>query len=41
MGCIGKTIVRGAVLTALAGGVTVAVAGPERVEAPSTAPRLH
>jgi chromosome segregation ATPase len=33
MGCIGKTIVRGAVLTALAGGVAVAVAGPERVKA--------
>lgn len=31
MGCIGKTVVRGAVITALAGGVLVAVAGPQRV----------
>lgn len=31
MGCIGKTIVRGAVITALVGGVAVAVAGPDRV----------
>lgn len=33
MGCIGKTVVRGAVITALAGGVLVAVAGPQRVGA--------
>lgn len=33
MGCIGKTVVRGAVLTALVGGVAVAVAGPETVRA--------
>ena len=33
MGCIGKTIVRGAVLTALVGGVAVVVAGPDRVHA--------
>jgi predicted RNase H-like nuclease (RuvC/YqgF family) len=33
MGCVGKTVVRGAVITALAGGVLVAVAGPERVGA--------
>ncbi|MEM9373608.1 MAG: hypothetical protein AAGA55_08175 [Planctomycetota bacterium] len=33
MGCIGKTVVRGAVITALAGGVLVAVAGPHRVHA--------
>lgn len=33
MGCIGKTVVRGAVITALAGGVAVAVAGPDRVRA--------
>lgn len=31
MGCIGKTVVRGVVITALAGGVLVAVAGPQRV----------
>ncbi|MCC5823153.1 MAG: hypothetical protein LAT64_09880 [Phycisphaerales bacterium] len=31
MGYIGKTVVRGAVITALAGGVLVAVAGPQRV----------
>ncbi len=33
MGCIGKTVVRGVVITALAGGVLVAVAGPQRVGA--------
>ena len=33
MGCIGKTVVRGVVITALAGGVLVAVAGPHRVGA--------
>lgn len=33
MGCIGKTVVRGVVITALAGGVLVAVAGPHRVHA--------
>jgi chromosome segregation ATPase len=33
MGCIGKTVVRGVVITALAGGVLVAVAGPQRVSA--------
>lgn len=33
MGCIGKTVVRGVVITALAGGVLVAVAGPDRVGA--------
>jgi chromosome segregation ATPase len=33
MGCIGKTIVRGAVVTALVGGAAVAVAGPGRVRA--------
>src|SRR5262245_49562077 len=33
MGCIGKTVVRGAVLTALVGGAAVAVAGPARVRA--------
>ena len=32
MGCIGKTIVRGAVLTALVGGAAVVVAGPETAE---------
>tara|TARA_R110000868_G_scaffold411617_1_gene706349 strand:+ start:442403 stop:443371 length:969 start_codon:yes stop_codon:yes gene_type:complete len=31
--CFGKTIVRGVVITALAGGVLVAVAGPQRVGA--------
>jgi predicted RNase H-like nuclease (RuvC/YqgF family) len=31
MGCISKTVVRGVVITALAGGVLVAVAGPQRV----------
>ncbi len=33
MGCIGKTVVRGVVITALAGGVLVAVAGPQRAHA--------
>jgi len=33
MGCIGKTVVRGVVITALAGGVLVAVAGPHRAHA--------
>lgn len=33
MGCIGKTVVRGALVTALAGGAVVAIAGPERVGA--------
>ncbi len=33
MGCIGKTVVRGVVIAALAGGVLVAVAGPQRVHA--------
>ncbi len=33
MGCIGKTVVRGVVITALAGGVLVAVAGPQRAQA--------
>lgn len=33
MGCIGKSVVRGVVITALAGGVLVAVAGPQRVGA--------
>lgn len=33
MGGIGKTVVRGVVITALAGGVLVAVAGPQRVGA--------
>lgn len=33
MGFIGKTVVRGVVVTALAGGVLVAVAGPQRVGA--------
>ena len=33
MGCIGKTIVRGAVLTALVGGAAVVVAGPDRIHA--------
>jgi predicted RNase H-like nuclease (RuvC/YqgF family) len=33
MGCIGRTIVRGAVITALVGGAMVAVAGPDRVRA--------
>lgn len=33
MGCVGKTVVRGVVITALAGGVLVAVAGPHRVHA--------
>jgi len=33
MGCIGKTVVRGVVITALAGGVLVAVAGPQRANA--------
>ncbi len=33
MGCIGKTVVRGVVITALAGGVLVAVAGPQRMHA--------
>ncbi len=33
MGCIGKTVVRGVVITALTGGVLVAVAGPQRAQA--------
>lgn len=33
MGCIGKTVVRGAVITALVGGAAVAVAGPGRIHA--------
>jgi hypothetical protein len=33
MGCISKTVVRGVVITALAGGVLVAVAGPHRAHA--------
>ncbi len=33
MGCIGKTVVRGVVITALTGGVLVAVAGPQRAHA--------
>ncbi len=33
MGCIGKTVVRGVVISALAGGVLVAVAGPQRAGA--------
>lgn len=33
MGFIGKTVVRGAVVTALMGGVAVAVAGPDRIKA--------
>ena len=33
MGCIGKSVVRGVVITTLAGGVLVAVAGPQRVGA--------
>jgi len=33
MGCIGKTVVRAAVVTAVVGGVAVAVAGPDSVRA--------
>ena len=33
MGCIGKTVVRAGVLTAVVGGVAVAVAGPDSVKA--------
>jgi len=33
MGCIGKTVVRAGVITAVVGGVAVAVAGPERIRA--------
>ncbi len=33
MGCIGKTVVRAGVITAVVGGVAVAVAGPDRIRA--------
>lgn len=33
MGCIGKTVVRAGVITALVGGVAVAVAGPDHIKA--------
>ena len=33
MGCIGKTVVRAGVITAVVGGVAVAVAGPDRIKA--------
>ena len=33
MGCIGKTVVRAGVITALVGGAAVVIAGPDRVHA--------